>query len=167
MLGHLEVTFLTAAIGLIGGTGSSLSDGTVLPDPGAAVVDSGTAVQLGPNIYEVNTEDSRMAEMYEKLHDVGAFLHTRGLSQEAIRVLEELGDLALSRADYLVAADAYEDGAWVAADRAREVTNGTSNGYTIRTSRQSVRSAYALTEEAERLLQKAKEASDQANDLGG
>jgi hypothetical protein len=167
MLGHLHLTLLTASIGLIGASGSTIGDATALDYPFAAAADSGTTIQLGPTLYEVNTEDSRMAEMYEKLHDVGAFLHTRGMSQQAIAVLEELGDLALARADYHVAVDAYKDGAWVAFDCAREVENVYSGVEApLGTSRHSVRTAQAMTDEAERLLRKAEKATEAARGSG-
>lgn len=156
MLGHLHLALLTASIGLVGANGSPLAD--AIEYPVVAVADSGTTIQLGPTFFEVNADDLRIAEMYVKLHDVGNFLHTRGLSREAISILEELGDLALSRGDYDVAANAYEDGAWVASDCARQAS-GTFSDYTVGTSRPKVRNAFGLTKEAERLLQKAEEAA--------
>lgn len=150
----LHAAIVAAALSLVFGVGSAMANPvlTGVPDTPS---DSST-IQLGPNFYEITTEDPEIVRTYQALHDTGTFLFIRGLSNEAMRVLEELGDLAVSRNDDKVAADAYRDAAWVANAVARDLP---SNGLLFEfPPTASTRQGRDLTAEAERLLRKAEEA---------
>lgn len=150
----LHGAVMAAVLSLVFGSGSAMAD-PVPCEPLTIPADSST-IQLGPDSYEIMTEDAEIVQTYQALHDAGTFLFVRGLSNEAMRVLEELGDLAVSRNDGQVAADAYRDAAWVANAVARDLP---SNGLLFELpSTASTRQGLALTAEAERLLRKAEEA---------
>jgi hypothetical protein len=59
-------------------------------------------------------------EEYDALRRVSDGLFERGEELRALRLREELGDLALSNGDAEVAAHAYLDAAWIARARARQ-----------------------------------------------
>lgn len=155
----LHAAIVAAALSLVFGSGSALADPALSGVP-ETPSDSST-IQLGPNFYEITTEEPEIIRTYQSLHDAGTFLFVRGLNSEAMRVLEELGDLAASREDGQVAGDAYRDAAWVANAVARDLPN---NGLLFELpSAASTRQGLALTAEAERLLRKAEEAEKAGN----
>jgi hypothetical protein len=159
MFGNLTLTCLAAAIGLTGGNGLGVGDELSVY---RATADADSIdLRLGPNLYELTTVDVEFANMYQSMHDVGNFLHVRGLSLEAMTILEELGDIALSREDYHVAIDAYGDAAWVA-NAAADDAPSASLPFEFGESGVAARRGHAMTAEAERLLRKAKDATDQA-----
>lgn len=152
-MSKLHATIVAAALSLAFSVGSAMAK-PVPCEPLAIPADSST-IQLGPEFYEIMTEDAEIIRTYQALHDAGTFLFVRGLGNEAMRVLEELGDLAVSRNDGKVAADAYRDAAWVANAVARDLP---SNGLLFEfPPTASTRQGRDLTAEAERLLRKAEE----------
>jgi len=153
---NLNAAVATAVLSLIVGSGSAMAGPVPCGLPGIPS-DTSATIQLGPDLYEITTEDPAMVRTYQALHDAGTFLFVRGLTYEAIRVLEELGDLAFSRDDGQVAADAYRDAAWVANAVARDLPS-TGLPFEFGKSTARTRQGYAMTAEAERLLRKAEDA---------
>ena len=150
----LNAAVAAAVLSLIVGGGSAVAGPVPCELPG--IPSDSSTIQLGPNFYEITTEEPEIIRTYQALHDAGTFLFVRGLSNEAMRVLEELGDLAVSRNDAKVAADAYRDAAWVAHSVARDLPSTGSLFEFPATA--STRQGQAMTGEAERLLRKAEEA---------
>jgi hypothetical protein len=152
----LHAAIVAAALSLVFGSGSALAD-QVSSDWLVIPSDTSATIQLGPNLYEITTQEPEIIRTYQALHDTGTFLFVRGLSYEAMRVLEELGDFAVSKNDGQVAADAYRDAAWVANAVAREMP---SVGLPFEFGKSTARTqrGHELTAEAERLLKKAEDA---------
>ena len=75
-----------------------------------------------------DTEVLRLAgdtEAYDALRRVSDGLYARGEASRALRLREELGDLALSSGDAGVAADAYLDAAWISQQLAQQMDSRT------------------------------------------